>query len=120
MLWPSLLASVLLVLVVASEARGQLRSRLGNPSIFVQIEHPPEFPLIAEKIVFGPAVGECSNEVVSALMDHFVDKGLEVIDWQNLELIFADHDFSFSGYVDQRSAAEMAKSSAPPLCLLSE
>ena len=46
MLWPSLLASVLLVLVVASEARGQIRSRMGNPSIFVQIEHPPELPLI--------------------------------------------------------------------------
>ena len=118
MLWPSLLASVLLVLVVTSEARGQLRSRLGNPSIFVQIEHPPELPLIAEKIVFGPAVGECSNEVVSALMDHFVDKGLEVIDWENLDLIFADHDFSFSGYVDQRSAAEMGKILGPSTLLV--
>ena len=118
MLWPSLLASVLLVLVVASEARGQIRSRMGNPSISVQIEHPPELPLIAEKIVFGPAVGECSNEVVSALMDHFVDKGLEVIDWQNLDQVLAEHEFSFSGYVDQKSAAEMGKILGPSTLLV--
>ena len=117
MLWPSLLASVLLVLVVTSEARGQFRSRMGNPSISVEIEHPPELPLIAEKIVFGPAAGECSNEVVSALMDHFVAKGLEVIDWQNPDLVLAEHEFSFSGYLDRKSAVEMGKILGPSTLL---
>ena len=118
MLWPSLLASVLLMLVVTSEARGQFRSRMGNPSISVEIEHPPELPLIAEKIVFGPAAGECSNEVVSALMDHFVDKGLEVIDWQNPDLVLAEHEFSFSGYLDRKSAIEMGKILGPSTLLV--
>lgn len=113
-----LMASVLLVLVVTSEALGQLRSRLGNPSISVEIVHPPELPLVAEKIVFGPAVGDCSNEVVSALTGHFIDKGLEVIDWQNLDLVLAEHEFSFTGYLDRRSAAEMGKILGPSTLLV--
>ena len=103
-----LAASVLLMFTatLASEVRG-------NPSISVETEHPPELPLIVEKIMFGPAVGQCSNKVVSALKNHFVDKGLDVLDWQNLDPILAEHEFSFSGYLDRRSTAEMGKILGP-------
>ena len=39
--------------------------------------------------------------------------GLEVIDWQNLDQVLAEHEFSFSGYVDQKSATEMGKILGP-------
>ena len=119
-LWSSILAGILLVLVVAPEARSQFRARLGNPSIPVQTEHPPELPLVAEKVVFGPATGECSTEIVQALTSHFSDEGLEVIDWQKLEGILGEHDLSFGGDVDPENTAQMGKILGPSTLLMIE
>ena len=93
---------------------------MGNPSIPVQIQHPPELPLIAETVVFGPATGECSTEIVQALTSRFVDEGLEVIDWQKLDRILGEHDFTFSADVDRKSAAEMGRILGPSTLLMIE
>ncbi len=111
-------ASVLLVLAATSEIQGQWRSRAGNPAISVEIEHPPEHPLIVEKIVFLPAMGECSNDVVSALTDRFVARGIEVVDWRSLEPVLAEHDFSFSGTLDRKSVGRMGKILGPSTLLV--
>ena len=116
--WLSLLASVVLMLVACSEVRGQFRSRLGNPSITVETEHPPTLRLITEKIVFGPATGDCGNEVVSAMREHFAAKSIEVVDWQSLDEIPADRDFSFRGHLDQRSADLLGKILGPSTLLM--
>lgn len=112
-----LLASLLLLIVATSEARGQWRSRAGNPTVSVEIEHPPDLPLIAEKIVFGPATGECSNEVVSAMRDRFAAKGLEVVGWENLDPVVAEHGVSFGGTLDRNSVDEMGRILGPSTLL---
>ncbi|MXZ34098.1 MAG: hypothetical protein F4Z21_02290 [Acidobacteria bacterium] len=106
------------MLAATSEIQGQWRSRAGNPSISVDVEHPPKLPLIAEKIVLGPVAGECSNEVVSALRDHFAVKGLEVVDRQDLELVLAEHDFSFGGTLDRKSVDRMGRILGPSTLLV--
>ena len=116
-LWLSILAGILLVLVDASVVRSQFLSRLSNPAIPVQIEHPPGLALKADKIVFGPAAGECSDEIIEALKSDFVENGIEVINRQDLDLILSEHDFSFSGYVDQASAARMGQILGPSALL---
>ncbi|MDE2756589.1 MAG: hypothetical protein OXU26_05665 [Acidobacteriota bacterium] len=120
MLRLSLAASALLMFAAASELQGQWRSRAGNPSISVDIEHPPKLPLIAEKIVFGPATGECSNDVVSAMRDRFAARGLEVVDWQTLEPVLSEHDFSFGGTFDRKSVDEMGRILGPSTLLVVE
>ena len=111
-------AIVLLMFAAASEVRGQWRSRAGNPSISVDIEHLPRMPLIAEKIVFGPAAGECSHEVVSAMRDHFATRGLEVVDWQDLDRDLAEHEFSFGGTLDRKSVDRMGRILGPSKLLV--
>ena len=113
-----LLASLLFLIVATSEARGQWRSRAGNPTVSVEIEHPPKHPLIAEKIVFGPATGECSNEVVSAMRDRFAAKGLEVVGWENLDPVLAEHGVSFGGTLDRKSVDEMGRILGPSTLLV--
>ena len=114
----ALAACLLLLFAAASEVEGQWRSRAGNPSISVDIEHPPELPLIAEKIVFGPATGECGREVVSALRDHFAAKGLQIVDGRDLDRVVAEHDYFFSGTLDQSSVDRMARILGPSTLLL--
>ena len=78
----------------------------------------PELSLIAEKIVFAPAIGQCSYDVVSALRKHIVGRSLEVIEQSNVDLIHADHVFSFSGYLDQTNIAQMGKILVPSTMLV--
>lgn len=113
-----LAASVLLMPVATSDVQGQWRSRAGNPSIYVEIEHPPKLPLVAEKIVFGPATGECSDEVVSAMRDHFAASGLEVADWRDLHRDLAEQVFSFSRVLDRKNVDQMAGILGPSTLLL--
>ena len=118
MLRLSLVASILLVLAATSEIHGQWRSRAGNPAISVEIEHPPEHPIIVEKVVFWPAMGECGIDVVSALTDRFVGRGIEVVDWRKLEPVLAEHDFSFSGVLDRKSVDRMSRVLGPSTLLV--
>lgn len=114
----ALAAGLLLLFGAASELEGQWRSRAGNPSVSVETEHPGELPLIAEKIVFGPATGECGQEVVSAMKDHFVARDPKIVDGRNLGRVLAEHDVSFNGTLDRRSVDRMAGILGPSTLLV--
>ena len=105
-------ATVLAVLWVHS-AHAQFWERLGNPTITVPVEHPPTLNLQVDRIVFGPATGQCSEEIVHALVTDFVSHGLDVIDRENLRTILAEYDFALSGHVDQATALEMGRMLGP-------
>ena len=107
---------VCLGLGALSLAPGQFRAAF-NPKVRVAIEHPPGLSLSVEKIVFGPAMGECSDELIQFLISDFVENGVEVIDRQNLDLILSEHDFNFSGYVDQTTAAALGRIIGPSALL---
>lgn len=86
---------------------------LSNPKIYVKLTHPPGLGLKINKVIFNPATGNCSDQIIDALISDFVTNEVEVIDRNNLQTILAEHDFSFSGYVDKNSAATIGKIIGP-------
>ena len=111
-------AVAVLGISVASVSYGQFWDRFSNPKITVNIEHPPEMGLQVNRLVFGPATGECSDQIIQELIANFVSNGLEVIDRQNLDLILAEQNLSLSGYVDQATAASIGKLLGPSAMLV--
>lgn len=91
----------------------QFWDRLSNPKVQVALRHPPGLGLKVSKIAFGPARGDKSDELVDAIVQDFVQAGIEVIDRQHVQEILREHQFNLSGYVDQRSAAELGKILGP-------
>lgn len=86
---------------------------LSNPKISVKLTHPPGLGLKINKIVFNPATGNCSDQIIDDLISDFVSNEVEVLDRNNLQMILAEHDFNFSGYVDKNSAASIGKIIGP-------
>ena len=97
-----------LVLGTATLAPGQFRA-LFNPEVQVTIEHPPGLNLSVNKITFGPSTGDCSEEIIQALISDFLDSGVEVSDRQDLDLILQEHNLNLGGYMDPASATELGR-----------
>lgn len=108
---------VLLIFLIGTvfiiNAAAQGLDALSNPKIYVKLTHPPGLGLKINKVVFNPATGNCSDQIIDALISDFVSNNVEVIDRNNLQAILAEHDFSFSGYVDKNSAASIGKIIGP-------
>ncbi len=104
--------------LLAPLGRAQFFDRLSNPTVTVDIRHPPSLGLQVDRLVFGPAAGECSDQIIAAMVDDFVSNGIEVVDRRNLDLILAEHDFAFSGYVDRASAARIGRILGPSAMLI--
>ena len=105
--------AVVLGVLCVHTAHAQFWERVGNPTITVPVEHPPSLNLNVDRIVFGPATGQCSEEIVHALVTDFVSNGLDVIDREYLRTILAEHDLALSGHVDQSTALEMGRMLGP-------
>lgn len=86
---------------------------LSNPKIMVKLTHPPGLGLKINKVIFNPAAGNCSDQIIDALISDFVSNEVEVLDRNNLQTILAEHDFNFSGYVDKNNAATIGKIIGP-------
>jgi tetratricopeptide (TPR) repeat protein len=99
------------VLIYNASAQGL--DALSNPKVYVKLTHPPGLGLKINKVVFNPATGNCSDQIIDALISDFVENGVEVIDRNNLHMILAEHEFNFSGYVDQSTAATIGKIIGP-------
>ncbi len=88
------------LLAWAFAAEAQLLARLANPTIDVSIEHPPELNIQVDTIVFGQAVGNCADEITQALIDDFLNSGLDIVDRDHLDAILAEHDLAARGLSD--------------------
>jgi len=111
---PSLL---LALMIISPVAHAQLWDMLTNPQIRTVIGHPPGLGMQVNKIAFGPATGQGSDEFVDALTEEFVRANVEVIERQRLQALLKEHDFSFSGYVDRQSASEIGKIVGPAVMI---
>ena len=109
---------MLLAIICVQTAHAQFWERLGNPRVAVVVEHPPSLGLQVDRIVFGPASGQCADEIVAALITDFVAHGLDVIDRANLDTILAEYDFALSGHVDPSMALQMGKMLGPSAMLV--
>ena len=103
-----LIVLVGLVALLPFGAQAQLFDSF-NPKVRVSITHPPGFGIKVERIAFGPAQGPCSDQILDGLTQLFVDNGVEVIDRNHLATILSEHQFSLSGFVDKKSAAELGR-----------
>ena len=107
----SCLLLISIVLVVNTYA--QVFDALSNPQILVDLTHPPGLGLKIDKVVFNPATGNCSDQIIDALISDFVTNDIEVLDRNNLQMILAEQDFNLSGYVDKKSAVSIGKIIGP-------
>ena len=93
--------------------KAQFFDEMSNPKISVQIVHPPGLGLKIKKIAFNTATGNCADQIIDAIIGDFVNNNIEVIDRANLKTILAEHDFNFSGYVDQTTAVKIGQIIGP-------
>jgi len=105
--------SVSIVLSLANGAQAQLRDRLANPAIPVKLTHPATLGIQAKSIAFGGATGPCADQLVDMLTEDFVQNNIQVIDREHLNTLLAEHNFSITGYVDQKTTAELGKILGP-------
>jgi len=108
--------TVLLLLAVITftvSANSQGFDALINPKISVKLVHPPGLGLKVNKVIFNPATGYFSDQIIDQIISDFVNNGVDVIDRNNLQTILAEHDFNFSGYVDRNSAVSIGKIIGP-------
>lgn len=110
---------LILIIVISPfcNAVAQGLDALANPTIYVKITHPPGLGLKIDKVAFNLATGNCSDQIIDALISDFVNNDVEVIDRNNLEAILNEHDFNLSGYVDKNSAVSIGKIIGPSALL---
>ncbi|MGB4415547.1 MAG: CsgG/HfaB family protein, partial [Paludibacter sp.] len=108
---------VILLLVpllgVSTFIKAQFFDELSNPKVTVNIIHPPALGLKVNKIAFNPAFGNCSEQVIDALIQDFVNSKVDVIDRANLNAILAEHNLNSSGYIDKINAVAIGKILGP-------
>jgi tetratricopeptide (TPR) repeat protein len=102
---------ILFTSVVTTKA--QIFDMLSNPQITIKLIHPPTIGLKVNKIAFGHADGDCSDQIINELISDFVNNGIEVIDRPHLSRLLADHKFSNSEYVDKKTAFSIGKILGP-------
>ncbi len=78
-------------------AHAQFFDRLNNPQISINLTHPPGLGLTVKKVAFGPANGDCADQIVSALISDFVASNVEVVDREHLNTILSEHALTLNG-----------------------
>ena len=95
--------------IFALTGHAQFRERLGNPTVAVEVEHPPELGLIVDRLVFGPVRGDCTDELVHRIVGGLASSGLRVADQSTRHTRLTRYERNFRDRVDQAAAAEMGR-----------
>jgi len=98
---------------VSTFSNAQFFDELSNPKVTVSIIHPPALGLKVNKVAFNPAFGNCSEQVIDALIQDFVNAKVDVIDRANLNAILSEHNLNLSGYIDKTNAVTIGKILGP-------
>ncbi|OFY43690.1 MAG: hypothetical protein A2X18_09605 [Bacteroidetes bacterium GWF2_40_14] len=107
------LLALLTLATLTVNANAQGFDALVNPKINVNLTHPPGLGLKINKVIFNPATGYYSDQIIDQIISDFVNNGVDVIDRENLKAILAEHDLNLSGYVDRNSAVSIGKIIGP-------
>lgn len=107
------LAFLLTILVPTMTVRAQFFDRLTNPTISINLTHPPALGLKITKVAFGRSFGMCSDQIVDEMISDFVGSQVEVINRASLESILGGHNLRLRGFIDKQSAAEINKAIGP-------
>lgn len=104
---------LLICIISGNPVDAQFFESLSNPKIGVTINHPPGFGLKVSKVVFNTSTGNCSEQIIDAMIGDFVNNKVEVIARENLQTILAEQNFNLSEFVDKSSAMSMGKILGP-------
>ncbi len=104
---------ILICSIAFNPMNAQFFESLSNPKVAVQMVHPPGFGLKINKVVFNTATGQCSDQVIDAMISDFVNNKVEVIARENLKSILSEQNFNLSEYVDKNSAMSIGKILGP-------
>ena len=107
--------AALLAVICAQTGDAQFRERLGNPTVAVNVEHPPDINLLIDRLAFGPVRGECADEIRRILVRDLVSNGLDVADGASLYHRFARYDFDYGGRIDTSAAMEVGRRLGPSM-----
>ena len=95
--------------IFALTGHAQFRERLGNPTVAVEVEHPPELGLIVDRLVFGPVRGDCTDELVHRIVGGLASSGLPVADESRRHTRLTQYERNFRDRVDQAAAVERGR-----------
>lgn len=108
---------IVVLLFIATPCSAQYFDRLVNPTIEVTITHPPQILMNFDRVAFGPAKGDHSDEFVDALIEDFIQNNIEVVDREHLNSILSEHNFSLSGHLDRQSAVRLGQMLGPAVLI---
>jgi tetratricopeptide (TPR) repeat protein len=112
-----LIAVAIVALATGSVAQAQLFDALTNPEVNVKINHPPGLGMKINKVAFGPASGNCADELVDSLISMLVSNQVEVLDREHLAAIAAEKNLASTGQVDRDSAIALGKLIGPSVLI---
>lgn len=108
-----ILTFFLIILAPTLTVKAQFFDRLTNPVISITLTHPPQLGLKINKIAFGHSFGDCSDQIIDALIGDFVANQIEVINRSSLESMLSKHNFRMRGFIDKGSAEEINRIIGP-------
>ncbi len=91
-----------------SELVGSFR-RLVTPEVTLSIDHPPKLWVDIERVIFAEAKGKCSDELQALLEQEFVQRGVEVVDRRNLDVVLQEHGLIRTRLIEEETAIELGK-----------
>jgi curli biogenesis system outer membrane secretion channel CsgG len=103
------------ILAFPAPSSAQIWTRLTNPKVKINVQHPPYIALKGvTRVAVSEFQGECGAELTDRLTELVARSGkFEVLDRFNLERVLTEQDFNFSGRVDGRSAVRLGKILGP-------
>lgn len=104
---------ILMMLIASLPVKAQFFDRLTNPTISINLTHPPGLGLKINKVAFGHSFGYFSDQIVDAMISDFVGNQVEVINRADLESILGGHNLRLRGFIDKQSAAEISRVVGP-------
>ena len=110
--------TLLVLLAAPAVVDAQFWARTTNPTIEVELRHPPGLDIRVDTIAFGPVSGGCSDGIVQELISDFVSNGLRVVERRNLDRLLEEHDLTLSRYVDSSTAARIGRLLGPSAIIM--
>ena len=98
-----------LFLLCAQTAQAQFWERLGNPTVPLEVEHPPSVGIMVDHVVFGPVRGDCAEELVQILAGDLRMSGLAVTNRVGRHNRASRYDRSFRDRVNRAAQAEAGR-----------
>ena len=90
-------------------AQAQFWERLGNPTVPFEVEHPPGVGMMVDHLVFGPARGDCADELVQILIGDLRMSGLAVTNRVGRYSQASRYERSFRDRVNRAAQAEAGR-----------